>query len=466
MKCKFVSLAIITSFLAVGPAAFAGKPEPLPPRQLPMSKLQLQIWNSPEFQKKFAESYIAETEIEPRVTEDERETMQKILELISSDKMGEAAKMLEKNMTDASSAVFDFTLANIHFQQEEFDQAVEFYNSAVEKHPKFQRAWKNMALIHIRRDDHAKAIPAFTRVIELGGGDALTFGLLGFAYSSVGNSISAESAYRMANLLDPNTLDWKMGMARSFFRQERYAAAAALCANLIEREPDNDKLWMLQANAYLGMKKPLEAAKNFETIDSLGKSTPASLRLLGDIYINEGLYDTAVAAYARAIRMTPEADSNRAIRAAKVLAAHQALAAAETLIATIEDARRQHLNDETKKELLKIRARIAVAKGEGEAEAQILERIVAIDPLDGDALILLGQHARRSDKPEKAVFYYERAAGIEGFEAEAKLRHGQLLVGQGKYAEALPLLRRAQQIEPRDEVQRFLDEVERIAKNQ
>ena len=35
--------------------------------------------------------------------------------------------------------------------------------------------------------------------------------------------IAAESAYRMANLLDPATIDWKMGMARTLFRQERPA---------------------------------------------------------------------------------------------------------------------------------------------------------------------------------------------------------------------------------------------------
>jgi hypothetical protein len=38
-----------------------------------------------------------------------------------------------------------------------------------------------------------------------------------------------------------------------------------------------------------------------------------------------------------------------------------------------------------------------------------------------------------------------------------------LLVGQARYAEALPLLRRAQQVKPRETVQQFLDQVERVA---
>ncbi len=67
---------------------------------------------------------------------------------------------------------------------------------------------------------------------------------------------------------------------------------------------------------------------------------------------------------------------------------------------------------------------------------------------------------------EKAIFYYERAASIEKYEADAKLRHAQVLVNQSKYAEALPLLRRAQLLEPRENIQEFLEQVERIAKTQ
>ena len=52
-----------------------------------LSDVELELWNSPAFQKQFAESYLAETEIEPTVTQSEREKMLDVLELISSDKM-------------------------------------------------------------------------------------------------------------------------------------------------------------------------------------------------------------------------------------------------------------------------------------------------------------------------------------------------------------------------------------------
>jgi tetratricopeptide (TPR) repeat protein len=270
----------------------------------------------------------------------------------------------------------------------------------------------------------AKALPALTRVLELGGADAITYGLLGFAYASVDNHTASESAYRNAILLDPQTMDWKMGLARSFFKQSRFADAVALCDTLIANHPDQADLWLLQANAYIGLHQPLSAAENFEIVDRLGKSTVNSLNSLGDIYINEEIFDLAVHAYIRAMDKNPKQKPDRAIRAAQVL----------------------------------------TARGASDEEARLLEQMVALDPLDGEALMLLGQHLSRSGDTEKAIFYYERAASLEPFEADAKVRHAQLLVKNGKYEEALPLLRRAQQIKPRDNIQDYLEQVERVAK--
>ncbi len=38
-----------------------------------------------------------------------------------------------------------------------------------------------------------------------------------------------------------------------------------------------------------------------------------------------------------------------------------------------------------------------------------------------------------------------------------------MLVGQQRYAEALPLLKRAQVIRPRENIQQFLEQIERAA---
>jgi tetratricopeptide (TPR) repeat protein len=258
-------------------------------------------------------------------------------------------------------------------------------------------------------------------------------------------------------------MDWQKGLARSLFKQQNFAEAASLCGNLIAKHPEQADLWMLQANAYIGLQKPLEAAKNYEFIDRLGESTPATLNMLGDIYINEGLFDMAVRAYVRAMAQADEPSPARPVRAARVLAARSAFEQTGKLIHHIEKRFGDGLDEQTRKDLLKLQARIAVAEGAGDEEARVLKQIVDLDPLDGEALILLGQYYRRQGEPERAAEKFRAAANIVGHEADAKLRHAQLLVSQGKYEEALPLLRGAQQAEYREDVQQYLKQVERVA---
>lgn len=425
----------------------------------------LAVWRDPKFKRRFAESYMAETDIEPAVTTIERDVMIKVLELISTEKMAEALDLLkEQQKAPNSNAVFDFTAANIHFQSERFPQAAELYKSACAKYPKFRRAWKNLAMIYVRDNKFVAALPALTRVVTLGGGDAVIYGLLGFSYANTGNDIAAESAFRLANLLAPETMDWKMGLARSFFKQGRFADAAALCKSLIENHPDRADMWMLLANAHLGMKEPMRAAEDLEIVKRLGKANAASLNLLGDIYVNEELYPMAVDAYLAALKKSKKASPDRIIRAAKILAARSALNESKALIDHIEKTFSKTLATNDKKDLLKIRARIAVAQGSGGEEVAVLEEIVKLDPLDGEALLLLGKHYSKGEQKEKAVFYFERAANLEKFEADAKVYHAQVLVAQGKYNQAIPLLRRAQTLKPRENINKYLEQVERIAK--
>jgi len=257
-----------------------------------------------------------------------------------------------------------------------------------------------------------------------------------------------------------------MGLARSLFKQARFADAVAICGLLINDQPDRADLWLLQANAYIGLNQPLKAVETYEFVDHLGESTYQSLCTLGDIYINQELYEMAVKSYIRAIEKKQDVNIDRPMRAAKVLAARGAIEETRQLIKQIQGLHRDQLEDEERKDLLKLRARIAVAEGSGDEEVDVLEEIVALDPLDGEALILLGRNYERNGNIQKAVFYYERAASIEKFEADAKLRHAQLLVRNGKYTEALPLLRRAQQINPRENIQKYLEQVERVSKSQ
>ncbi len=433
------------------------------------------IWNDPVFKKQFIGGYGINAEIEPRVTPEEVTILEKIRPLMAAD-LPKAEEALKKQLKPDCSAILDFTLGGIQFQQDKLTEALENYRKAVTKFPAFRRAWRNLGLINVRKSEYDAAISSFIRMIELGGGDAYSYGLLGFAYSSKQDYQPAEAAYRNALMLQPENTEWRLGLTRCAYKQDKFEECAALLDVLITRFPDKADFWLLQAHTYLGMKKPLLAAQNLEAVDSFGKSTVDSLYLLGDIYLNENLLDLSMRAYLRAIdfsvreylRATDvelKQSFARPLRCAELLVAHGANGQAQALAARIHQVWDDKLEDSDRHRLLKLEARVSMSKGGGTPEtAAILEEIVKLDPLDGDALMMLGGHYSRQNEPDRAIFYYERAASLEAFEVNAKVRHAQLLVGLGRYSDALPLLRRAQEVKPRDDIARYLEQVERIAK--
>jgi tetratricopeptide (TPR) repeat protein len=423
------------------------------------------IWQDPAFQKSFIAGYGFNADIEPRVMPDEVKILEKLRPLMAED-LPKAEAQLLKQIKPDSSAILDFTLGGIRFQQDRMAEALESFEKAVEKFPSFRRAWRNIGLIQARDGKYDEAIRAFTKMIELGGGDAYSYGLLGFAYSAKQDYQAAETAYRSALLLQPDNTEWRLGLTQCVFRQNKFEDTASLLDGLIERYPEKSDFWLLQAHTFIGMKQPMKAASNLEVLDRLGKATPDTMLLLGDLYVNEDLPDLAAAAYLRAIELDQTQAIARPLRAAEVLAARGALPQAKQVAAKLREAWSAKLEEGDRRKLLKLEARLSMADGGGTDEAVgLLEEIIKLDPLDGEALMLLGQHYGKAGEPDRAIFYYERAESIDAFEVSAKVRHAQVLVGMGRYTDAIPLLRQAQERKPNEDIARYLEQIERLARS-
>jgi|WetSurMetagenome_2_1015567.scaffolds.fasta_scaffold05683_2 tetratricopeptide (TPR) repeat protein len=544
--CQAGCLAVLAAAGCVSVQPAGHEPEPAPAAQpapaviaVPRhtaapGDVDMTMWGDPEFQRRLAQSYISETDIEPHTADDVREKMQGVMKLLSegqveekaADKLAEdgkadeaaahratadakaneAAALLEKYRKEPivhpvekveekkkslvatiieyadrrappakvqqekpktvgdepATALYDFTLGNIRYGQKRLDEAAEAYQEAAHKFPNFRRAWEMLSSVYAMQKQYDEALVALNHVLELGGNRLTTYRLMAFCNAAVGNSMSAESAFRMAILLDPASMELQQGLARSLLRQGRYADVVALTTRLIAEHPEQADLWTLQTNAYLGLGQPTKAAQNYEMLDRLGQATYENLCLLGDIYVNDEAFDVAASAYLRAIDKNPEGKPDRAIRAAKVMASRGAMAQAKILVERVESLKSTQIDKTDQKELLWLHVRIVVSEGGGAEEAKVLEQIVALAPLDGAALLQLGQYYNRNKDLDKAIVYYDRASELEPFKPDALVRKAQVLVERKKYAEAMTLLENAQQIKYRENVQTYIDQLKRI----
>ncbi|WP_419190910.1 tetratricopeptide repeat protein [Saltatorellus ferox] len=437
--------------------------------------LDTAYFKTPEFKRRFANSFLSVSDVEPGVTPEEAEELQEIIELIQQEgKRERALTKLQGAINDTSSANYPYLIGQIHQGEERYDLALEAYLDAVDRTPTFRRAWQQIALLYYRRAldvdnenpsaDYTECARAFARAISLGLVDETSYGMMAASLLNSDHVLAAETAFRMAIMMGPGEKQWTMGLAQCYFRSKRYAEAVGLLDDMIADDPDNATLWMFQGNAYLGLDQPRKAARDFQVVDQLGGGTGASTNILADIYANDGLFAEAVPVYLKALELDEAALPDRAIRAAKMMTGRGDVESAKTLLAGVESHFGDELPDETATEVLKLRAKIAVREGRGEDEIEVLRQIVDRNPLDGDGLILLADALSRNDKIDEALQMLETAASIESFEAEAKLQHARVLVQQKRFAEAIPLLKSSLQLNDKESVQQYLESVEKAAR--
>ncbi|MGK0156776.1 MAG: tetratricopeptide (TPR) repeat protein [Neolewinella sp.] len=420
-----------------------------------------QVWQQPSFQRDLAESYLRGSEVEPQLTRREAQFRTEILDLIGKQNLVDATSRLQS--LQGNNAVFDFMLGNIYFGQNQFPEAVLEYSKAVAQMSNFRRAWQNLALAQMRNGQFEAARDAFVRVISLGGSKAQTYGFLGMMHAQTGDYVAAESALRMVMMMQPDEERWRMMLAQALFQQGKFGDGASLAGVLLTKNPNRADLWLLQANAFVGMKETKRAAENLEIVEQLGGSTYDSLSLLGNIYFNDGALDLAVDAYLRAIAIGKDRDHRPVLAVANRLAGLSAYAESKRLVEGLEATYGARMEMAARTSLRKLQARLAMAAGATDEQVALLQKIVVDDPLDGDALMQLGRHFRQVGEIDTAILRYEQAAQNEKFGAEARVLHAQLLIAESRFAEALPLLRQAQGIKRREDVQKLLDYVERAA---
>ncbi len=422
------------------------------------------IVRDPEWQKSFLGSYGFLSGAEPDILPSELEILKEVIELMKTNPRT-AATVLAARSGPNSSAALDFVLANLRFQNGQTTEAVESYERALKKFPDFRRAHKNLGLLMVQLNEFDGAVEHLTRAIELGERDGRAYGLLGYCYVNLENFLAAETAYRNAILQQPEARDWQLGLARTLNAQERYREAAALFDGFLLKHPEDASAWKLQANAYLGLDRPLDAAVNLETVRMLGAADAATLKLLGDIYMNAGIADLAKEAYLAVVDADAEGRQFEAgLRAAELLYRAQAAAQAGEMAGRVRERYGKSLSTDDDLQLTTLEAKIARARGDEKKAARLLESIVERDGTRGEALLELARYHRDQGNDQRALLLLERAQQLQGFEYEALVERAQFMVTERRYAEAAPLLRRALELKREPRLERFLARVEEAAR--
>ena len=284
------------------------------------------------------------------------------------------------------------------------------------------------------------------------------------------NVDAALDAYRLAMLTQPGEYQWRIGEAQALQSLGHSREAAAIYQSLLADDPVGTDIWLAQADIWIHLDQPLRAVANLEIVHRSGALDPSATLSLGHLYHQSSLPDLALERYRAAILAEEPVRLARAVDALEILTNASDWERAKELAGLIESSEvyRAALADDDKTDkglasrLTRSRALIELENGDADAGAKLVEDWLAREPLDGLSLILLARFREGKDRIEEAIMLLEQAERIPEHAAAAHLAHGQILVTQSRYEEAVEQLEKSHEIKPGKAVADYLKAVREL----
>lgn len=425
-------------------------------------KLRMPKLSGDELSNRIEEGYRSVDSPEPFVTAVEKELLEKIYALFSTDP--EYAFTFLQDTLDSDlpvSAAFNHALGNLYFRSGDNAQAEAQYLAAVEKYGTFQRAWNSLGLARYKQGNYEGAAVALANSVRYGANDAMTYGILGFCHLQLGRYRSAETAYHFAMLYDPETTDWAEGIAQAYYETARFEEAITVFEDLLKNDPENPSFWLMKANAWLALDQPLKSARCIEIARRVGDVEAETLYLLGNIYLEQGVFEMARSVFLAAVDSGDPLNQKELLNAARFLVFNEEVALAREIFGFLkEESETWNLKD--KKMYRFLEADLAYIDGMKEdSEAAFLSGL-ELDPFNGYALMKLADINMEKGNIDQAVVYFDRAAADSEYRYNALMSKAMALIDDKNYRLALKTLEEVMRENDDAKIARLHSQVERL----
>lgn len=315
----------------------------------------------------------------------------------------------------------------------QFSKAAVFYGQAAGLAPQVgeYHASLGWALVQIGR--HTEAAKVLERATTLDNKNAFAFVALGIAYSEIGRFQEAEIALRRAVELKPQ--NW---------------VARVRLANVYERLNQPPKAMQEYLSA-LGIKEDAAVLNNLAKLYLEQGKAAEGTQLLADV---ASIYQQAIQHLRRAIQIDPnlgEAHFNLAIamrRLGKVLQQMGQMKEAEEAFKEAERVLRSILERRSDSSVKLELARLLSDLKRGDEAMKVCREVIASEPRNEDAFVLLGYIAVSLNRLDDAERAYQQALKINEKNADILVGMGVVAYLRSHYDYAISWFERALKINP------------------
>jgi tetratricopeptide (TPR) repeat protein len=158
------------------------------------------------------------------------------------------------------------------FMQNDLESGISSLHSAVEKDPKFARAWLLLGTVLSAKREKDGAIDAFRNAVSADATQPVSYKFLGFALMANRNFEEANSVWQSLVKLTPQDADAQANLGSSWNALKQYTQAASAFESAVKLSPSKVSLRLMLGNAYLGTGDAEKARAAFKEAINLDSS--------------------------------------------------------------------------------------------------------------------------------------------------------------------------------------------------
>ncbi len=202
---------------------------------------------------------------------------------------------------------------NFLFDQGNYEEAIEYYNKALEMEPGYKWAWNNKGLALYNLKKYEESINCYDGAIKIDPDNVEAWNNKGVSLTYLNKFEEAIKCYDKAIKIDSNFIEAWNNKGDAFYFLERYEEAIEYYDNSIEVDPSLIWTSINKANALIRLGKNDEALElRSEIMDDISEGInypddPSTFIALGDLYRDIGNYFEAEKTYKGVL----DSDSNR-----------------------------------------------------------------------------------------------------------------------------------------------------------
>ncbi|MCG8452796.1 MAG: tetratricopeptide repeat protein [Spirochaetales bacterium] len=185
------------------------------------------------------------------------------------------------------SAFIQMALGNIAYGRGHLDDAVDFYDQAIQRKSDFGNAYYKKGVCLYRMGFLQQALATFEEILKLEGqSHAMADYFIGLINNFLGKDAKAMEAFADLRSCSPQSKIANYYMAQLLYKQHRFGEAAELLGELLEATPAFAEVQFQMGKTLLAMHKNFEAIKHYKKALELNPDdnrSKSALELLTDV---------------------------------------------------------------------------------------------------------------------------------------------------------------------------------------